>query len=453
MSSDFKCIRKLVLYALLLFVVGGILFFSYSYAIFKRQMQGADVTLKVGELQYKIESSELTNYQITVKPNSSEIVDLQLISKNPIDSKYELYYKIVSPQNLENMVDGGYLETSLNSAEGIINASDEKQIQVVLNNNGDQQVVIEIGLAAGFTHNSLVLQAGEKSLKEVSFQKYFVFDYTGDFQTFTTPIAGNYKVQLWGASGKNNFNDYVSNNPAYGAYTEGIISLMNQEQLYVYVGGVKQLFNCCAKQVEYGPGSGGATDIRLVSGIWNDSTSLASRIMVAGGAGGGYNDLSASGGAAAGGLQSYRIEHQVYPVYEATQVSGGLAGYLGTAGGFGYGGINEHHNYNSGAGGYYGGGSGPAGGGGSSYISGHVGCIAIQSSTNIVPKVSTYSKIEDSYHYSGKIFTNTVMIDGKGHEWKTTTVGNFVGMPTHDLTSTMTGNDGAGYAKITYLGD
>jgi hypothetical protein len=33
---------------------------------------------------------------------------------------------------------------------------------------------------------------------------------------------------------------------------------------------------------------GGATDVRLVSGAWNDTASLASRIMVAGAAGSAY---------------------------------------------------------------------------------------------------------------------------------------------------------------------
>ncbi|HPZ23740.1 MAG TPA: glycine rich domain-containing protein [Bacilli bacterium] len=45
-----------------------------------------------------------------------------------------------------------------------------------------------------------------------------------------------------------------------------------------------------------------------------------------------------------------------------------------------------------------------------------------------------------SYHYSGYVFTNANMIAGNAS------------MPTHDGTSTMTGNSGNGYARITYLG-
>lgn len=53
-----------------------------------------------------------------------------------------------------------------------------------------------------------------------------------------------------------------------------------------------------------------------------------------------------------------------------------------------------------------------AGAGGSGYISGHTGCIAIKSPEEIEPKVNTYSQISDSYHYSGKVFTNTTLTEG-----------------------------------------
>ena len=42
------------------------------------------------------------------------------------------------------------------------------------------------------------------------------------------------------------------------------------------------------------------------------------------------------------------------------------------------------------------------------------------------------------------------MIDGQGHSW-TTLKGSQTGMPTHDGRSTMTGNIGNGYAKITLI--
>ena len=104
----------------------------------------------------------------------------------------------------------------------------------------------------------------------------------------------------------------------------------------------------------------------------------------------------------------------------------------------------------SGAGGGYWGGKtqqvknvcGAHGGGGSSYISGHTGCVAIKSASDTTPKDGCEDGTTDnlcSVHYSGKVFTNTVM-----------KAGNEV-MPTFDGTSTMTGNTGNGYAKITFI--
>ena len=82
-----------------------------------------------------------------------------------------------------------------------------------------------------------------------------------------------------------------------------------------------------------------------------------------------------------------------------------------------------------GSGGYYGSGGSsggifdywyPAGtAGGSSFISGHRGCDAISED-------STESNIIHTkypYHYSGLVFTDTVMIDGSGREWINETSG------------------------------
>lgn len=62
-----------------------------------------------------------------------------------------------------------------------------------------------------------------------------------------------------------------------------------------------------------------------------------------------------------------------------------------------------------------------------------------------------YSTIDDSVSYTGYKFTNTVMVDGNGYEWKTSRT-SIIYMPTFNGTGTMNRNTGNGYAKITYLG-
>jgi len=138
----------------------------------------------------------------------------------------------------------------------------------------------------------------------------------------------------------------------------------------------------------------------------------------------------------------------------ATQTQGGgpNQGSFGKAGIPEYGGGRCDGNIATGASsGYYGGGAydkdianngmGSAGSG-SSYISGYQGCVAITSENDITPKTGCDNGTNDitcSYHYSGKKFTNGVMKAGNES------------MPTHDGTSTMIGNSGAGFAKITLI--
>lgn len=288
-----------------------------------------------------------------------------------------------------------------------------------------------------------------------------IFVYVNDYQKWIVPYTGNYQIELWGASGNNAYNTYVAAHPSYGGYTTGVISLNKGEILYIYVGGQSQKFNCCSKQGN-NAGSGGATDIRLINAEWNDGASLRSRIMVAGGAGGTYGDSTGNVGNSAGGLISQSHTGN-FGMNASTQTAGGNAGTNGTAGGFGYAGVNTALHYNSGGGGYYGGGSGPSGGGGSSYISGHTGCVAIIDSETPTKRTGTggvecTTGIDDnlcSIHYSGKTFSDTVMVDGNGFEWyrtKATVAGTrLMPNPAGGTYASGVGHSGNGYARITFM--
>ncbi len=296
----------------------------------------------------------------------------------------------------------------------------------------------------------------------------WTFDYTGAEQEFTVPCDGNYKIETWGASGRNNG---LANSYGRGGYAVGNISLKKQLNIYFYVGGVGGYNGGGGGECA----GGGATDIRLEDGTWNNFNGLKSRIMVAAGGGGcmftHYATLVSRGDA--GGLNGITANATIAPAgvhgtYHAngysgggaTQISGGKTGSYGydayeinMNGAFGQGGYYAGRS-SGGGGGYYGGGHGrhpggswSGGGGGSSFISGHNGCDAIAENsiqTNII-------HTGQPNHYSGYIFSNTEIIDGAGYKW-TNVKGEQTVMPTHDGKSTMTGNDGNGYAKITYLG-
>ena len=284
-------------------------------------------------------------------------------------------------------------------------------------------------------------------------------------QTFTAPLNTNYKIECWGASGGNSYGHLSYSNTVYGGkggYCSGVIVLSYNNKFYVYVGQsgeetIERTFNGGgAAANEGGPLSGGgATDIRLVdeNGAWNNFNSLKSRIMVAAGGGGGSHYYTGCNGGYAGGLSGQNGFYSVSPFYTgatysvatgATQISGGKGGkgveeVSGFDGTFGSGG--DFFKFGSGGGGgYYGGGGADrnqdiigSGAGGSSFISGYPGCNAIAESSTEDNIIHTGKQ----NHYSGKVFTNSVMIDG----------GSVMPKPRG---GTETGHEGNGYCIITW---
>ena len=59
------------------------------------------------------------------------------------------------------------------------------------------------------------------------------YEYTGNIQYLVVPKKGNYKLEVWGASGGGLDNNYLG----YGGYSKGTINLNKNQKLYIYVGG------------------------------------------------------------------------------------------------------------------------------------------------------------------------------------------------------------------------
>ena len=314
------------------------------------------------------------------------------------------------------------------------------------------------------------------------------YEYLGREQIFYVNKSGNYQIEAWGSGGRPY--KYTDAN-GKGAYTKGTINLNKNEKYYIIIGNHVGTFNGIGNKANEGTIGGGATDIRLLPYNNNSFDSLKSRIMVAGAGGGVEYHSDISRGGSGGGLKGYNATYSnggvLYDIPNSggTQTTGGIAIYsqayntYGNAGQFGKGG--NANNFGGGGGaGYFGGSGGvnrpltsyneSAGGGGSSYISGHIGCVALDGSStssnivfptkhNVICNDGT-TDIDCSIHNSGKYFTNTVMIDGEGHEWKyhngdteVTVSNDVVGMPMYIGNGTMTGNNNPGFVRITYLGN
>ena len=317
------------------------------------------------------------------------------------------------------------------------------------------------------------------------------FGCTGDVQSYTAPYSGKFKIEAWGAQGGQGANRSTNYAGGYGAYTAGEIDLAAGDKLYIYVGCQAPAHNWSSETTSAGGwngggaggaysngnssyaagGGGGATDIALVqSAVTTDSEgrtvrtleSYASRIMVAAGGGGGapnrHNDGQAGGGLSVIGRKVYNGD-TAYTVSAGNQTSGFAFGYglsgnttsVTRIGGGGGGYWTGYENLNPPAV------NGPLEGvGGTSYISGHAGSVAVAGAGTKNPRtvnglacVTGITNVDCSKHYSGKYFTNTVMIDGAGYSW-TNVRGSYVKQPTYD-SQVQTGQSGDGYVKITPL--
>ncbi|VFD28644.1 Glycine rich protein [Clostridioides difficile] len=114
---------------------------------------------------------------------------------------------------------------------------------------------------------------------------------------------------------------------------------------------------------------GGATDIRLVGGAWDNEQGLLSRIIVAGGGGGSYSPYTGGAGGGLAGGTGYSANDRHRP--GGTQYQGGIGRVSTENGSFGKGCSAKDSTGEGGGGGWFGGagmnGVG-AGGGGSGYI-------------------------------------------------------------------------------------
>ncbi|SJU08217.1 glycine rich domain-containing protein [Clostridioides difficile] len=216
-------------------------------------------------------------------------------------------------------------------------------------------------------------------------QTEWTFGYNGSPQSVILK-PGKYKFECWGSSGGINNSSWYTD--AKGGYSKGEITLKKQTTLYIYVGesgyassstanntksgfngGGKGYLNQQVMGTYYSMYGGGATDIRLVGGAWDNEQGLLSRIIVAGGGGGSYSPYTGGAGGGLAGGTGYSANDRHRP--GGTQYQGGIGRVSTENGSFGKGCSAKDSTGEGGGGGWFGGagmnGVG-AGGGGSGYV-------------------------------------------------------------------------------------
>lgn len=200
------------------------------------------------------------------------------------------------------------------------------------------------------------------------------FEYKGAVEEWTAPVAGNYRLEVYGAQGGSiNYSTtwwgrtYTQTySGGQGGYATGTVSLTAGQTLYICVGGAGQGGNADGTSANGGynggggggsgssyggSGGGGCTHIAKATGE-RSTLAIGNIYLIAGGGGGsGYGATGAAGGGTSGG-RGQKGNRNVDAATQSSGQSGGV-GQTGANATGGWGGGN--YGSGGGGGGYYGG--------------------------------------------------------------------------------------------------
>ena len=306
----------------------------------------------------------------------------------PLEAKYGVTVKGKAPADGEIVIENGKVKTYSIVVDGYTISFDGTTKSVTKTGSSSEPVAT----CSYYSTNEVVLE-----------------ETTPNQYTFKPKCTGNYKLEVWGASG--NIVSATYANTGYGGYSVGTIRLIENVDVYAVVGGVGNSgiatlatggYNGGGDGKDYSDGrgsgsGGGATHIAYEPGLLstlgqykgtlkNNSYYESERIIIVAGGGGGVGNfqnkftISLYGGHG-GGKTGVDGIAETYLGTGGTQTAGGIVSdttwsvYSGTNGDFGVGGTckdSAQGNCSGGGGGFYGGGSNynysGAGGGGSGYI-------------------------------------------------------------------------------------
>ena len=223
-----------------------------------------------------------------------------------------------------------------------------------------------------------------------------VYTCTQSVEEFKTPVAGEYKLECWGARGGTRSHDKNVAYPGNGGYSRGTKKFGINNSIYICVGQTRNTdgdlsYNNRPDDITScpgGPTGGGATSLTITKrgeGELKYFSNYQSEVLIVAG-GGGSCVYAGQGGAGGGltGIDGKTSRSDASPNGTGgNQITGGITGarsgyIVSSHGKFGVGGFGYKPNmggpYGSqGGGGWYGGGGSAyigAAGGGSSYIDG-----------------------------------------------------------------------------------
>lgn len=216
-------------YLLLIIIIGLIGLSTYStYALFSSSVETEElVSISAIDLNISINNFKTYN-QIDLKPYEKKSILVKLSNSTDKISYYKLWYEMINPNKVSDLIKVNKIITSSNNTSGTINSGNILEIELSVVNYTNKDVSINIGVENS-DYSSIELDLNKNEIYDIDENKNISVWSTedNDFEIgkctkFSTidKDSGIYKLELW-----NSINKYIS----------GYIYLDNNKEFYVCV--------------------------------------------------------------------------------------------------------------------------------------------------------------------------------------------------------------------------
>ena len=145
-------IRKkyVIIFSLIVIVALAIVFLiSNTYGYYQENLELKDsLEMTVATLSYGLNEE----YKVVVPAKGEVRVPIAVMGLNSEETKYQMYYR--SSDDLTNVI-VGYASYSSNLPSGSLAVGESKQVSLILQNNGDSEVTVFVGVKGGYQNNSV----------------------------------------------------------------------------------------------------------------------------------------------------------------------------------------------------------------------------------------------------------------------------------------------------------
>ena len=142
--------KNMAIFGLVVIILLTILFLiGNTYGYYQQNLELKDsLEMTVATLSYGLNDE----YKVVVPAKGEVRVPIAVMGLNSEETKYQMYYR--SGDDLTNVI-VGYASYSSNLPSGDLTVGESKQVSLILQNNGDKEVTLFIGVKGGYQNNSV----------------------------------------------------------------------------------------------------------------------------------------------------------------------------------------------------------------------------------------------------------------------------------------------------------